>query len=82
MAEAAAALEEAETHKRAAGHTDSIEGTKSMNSDKNNSIFRKGMRGKMTPQTSSIQRQSPKIVFHENYCFLKEITKKTGTYWN
>ena len=42
--------------------------TKPMNSDKNITIFRKGTRGKMTPQASSIQRQSPKTNFHEIYC--------------
>ena len=32
-----------------------------MNSDKNKTISRKGKRGKMTPQTSSIQPQSQNI---------------------
>ena len=40
---------------------------KSRNSDENITISRKGTRGKMTPQVSSIQRQSPKPIFHGIY---------------
>ena len=37
----------------------------SKNSDKKSTIFRKGTRGKMTPQVFSIQCQSPVLFIHE-----------------
>ena len=39
---------------------------KSKNSDKHNTIFRKGTRGKMTPQVFSIQWQSPFLISSPN----------------
>ena len=47
----------------------------SRNSDKKNTIFRKGTRGKMTPQVSSIQWQSPFLIYSRNSFILKEIAK-------
>ena len=44
-------------------------------SDKKNTIFRKGTRGKMTPQVFSIQCQSPFLFFSRNPFILKEIAK-------
>ena len=52
----------------------------SRNSDKKSTIFRKGTRGKMTPQVFSIQCQSPFLISSRNSFILEDIAKQIGVY--